>query len=64
MLLKGGGIVRKLTQPTQQEFKETVADYINAGLGEIADVLEIVEGWTDNYKQEFELAILDWRANA
>ena len=56
--------MRKLTQPTQQEFKETVADYINAGLGEIADVLEIVEGWTDEYQQNFQLAILDWRANA
>jgi len=54
----------KQMQPTQQEFKETVADYINAGLGEIADVLEIVDGWTDEYKHKFELAILDWRANA
>jgi uncharacterized protein YecA (UPF0149 family) len=53
-----------MNKPTQQEFKETVADYINAGLGEIADVLEIVETWTDEYKQEFQLAILDWRANA
>jgi hypothetical protein len=63
VLLKGGGIVKQM-QPTQQEFKETVADYINAGLGEIADVLEIVDGWTDEYKHKFELAILDWRANA
>jgi hypothetical protein len=51
-------------EPTKQEFKETVSDYINAGLGEIADVLEIVESWTDEYQQEFQLAILDWRANA
>jgi hypothetical protein len=64
VLLKGGGIVRELTQPTQQEFKETVADYINAGLGEIADVLEIVEGWTEQYQQEFQVAILDWRSNS
>ncbi len=51
-------------EPSKQEFKETVADFINAGLGEIADVREIVEGWTDEYQQEFQLAILDWRANA
>ena len=51
-------------EPTKQEFKETVSDYINAGLGEIADVLEIVESWTDEYQQEFQSAILDWRANA
>jgi hypothetical protein len=51
-------------EPSNQEFKETVADYINAGLGEIADVLEIVEGWTEQYQQEFQSAILDWRANA
>jgi hypothetical protein len=53
-----------MNKPTKQEFKETVADYINAGLGEIADVLEIVEGWTDEYQQKFQVAILDWRANA
>ena len=51
-------------EPTKQEFKETVSDYINAGLGEIADVLEIVEGWTQHYQQEFQLAILDWRSNS
>lgn len=51
-------------EPSTQEFRETVADYINAGLGEIADVLEIVEGWTDEYQQKFQVAILDWRANA
>ena len=51
-------------EPTKQEFKETVKDYINAGLGELADVLEIVEGWTEQYQQEFQVAILDWRSNA
>ena len=54
----------ELVQPTEQEFKETVTDYINAGFGEIADVLGIVQSWADEYQKQFELAILDWRANA
>jgi hypothetical protein len=61
VLLKGGGV---MYEPTEQEFKETVSDYINAGLGELADVLEIVEGWTKHYQQEFQSAILDWRSNS
>ena len=51
-------------EPTKSEFNQHVKDYINAGLGEIADILAEVENWTDEYQAKFNIAILDWRANS
>jgi hypothetical protein len=53
-----------MNKPSKTEFAETVNDYMNAGLGEVADVFEIVDNWTHYYKSKFWSAVYKSRSNA
>jgi hypothetical protein len=61
-----GGLEKEnqMYKPSKTEFAETVNDYMNAGLGEVADVFEIVDNWTHYYKSKFWSAVYEWRNNA
>lgn len=61
-----GGLDRrtKMNKPSKSEFQDLVNDYINAGLGEMADVYAELENWTHYYQGKFWLAIRTWRENA
>jgi hypothetical protein len=58
-LLRG----QEMNKPSKTEFQDLVNDYINAGLGEMADVYAELDNWTHYYKSKFWSAIYEWRAS-
>ena len=53
----------KMNKPSKTEFQDLVNDYINAGLGEMADIYAELDNWTHYYKSKFWSAIYEWRTN-